>query len=78
MDLPPREPTEEELRLGSSDLSDCEEVWIQELSHYYLETQKRQRQVELWFEDSCVVRIITMQRNFQAIIHSMNRLGTMK
>ncbi|KAI5124611.1 hypothetical protein M0805_004221 [Coniferiporia weirii] len=55
-ELPAPEPTEEELRLAMSDLSDCEEVWIQEMSHYYLETQKRQRQVEMWFEDSCVAR----------------------
>ncbi|EJD03854.1 uncharacterized protein FOMMEDRAFT_82627 [Fomitiporia mediterranea MF3/22] len=54
--MPLPEPTEEDYRLASSDLSDCEEVWIQEMSHYYLETQKRQRQVELWFEDSCVAR----------------------
>ena len=57
IEAPPPEPTEEELRLASSDLSDCEEIWIQELSFYLLETQKRQRQVEMWFEDSCVVRI---------------------
>ncbi|KAL5535629.1 INO80 [Sanghuangporus sanghuang] len=52
----PQEPTEEELQLASSDLSDCEEIWFQEMSHYYLETQKRQRQVEFWFDDSCVAR----------------------
>ncbi|KAG5648097.1 hypothetical protein DXG03_007132 [Asterophora parasitica] len=36
--------TEEERRLASSDLEDCEEVWIGELSEYILETQKRQNQ----------------------------------
>ncbi|THH07628.1 hypothetical protein EW145_g3261 [Phellinidium pouzarii] len=56
VDLPAPEPTEEELRAVMSDLSDCEEIWIEEMSNYYLETQKRQRQVELWFEDSCVAR----------------------
>ena len=54
--MPPPAPTEEELRLASSDLSDCEDIWLQELSCYLLETQKRQHQVEMWFEDSCVVR----------------------
>ncbi|KAH8120417.1 SNF2 family N-terminal domain-containing protein [Phellopilus nigrolimitatus] len=52
----PARRVEEELRLASSDLDDCEEIWIQEMSYYCLETQKRQRQVELWFEDSCVAR----------------------
>jgi DNA helicase INO80 len=47
--------TDEELRLASSDLEDCEEVWIGELSDYMLETQKRQNQVADWFEASIVV-----------------------
>lgn len=48
--------SEEDLRLASSDLEDCEEVWIGELSEYMLETQKRQNQVESWFEKS--IRVI--------------------
>ncbi|KAJ7619158.1 SNF2 family N-terminal domain-containing protein [Mycena polygramma] len=36
--------------LASSDLDDCEEVWIEELSDYVLETQKRQNEVERDFE----------------------------
>lgn len=52
-DLP--QPSEEELRLASSDLDDCEEVWIGELSEYILETHKRQKQVELWFDASVLV-----------------------
>ena len=55
--VPHRELTAEELRLASSDLEDTEDIWIQELSAYYGETRKRQRQVEMWFEDSCVVSI---------------------
>lgn len=47
--------TDEDRRLVSSDLSDCEEVWIGELSDYILETHKRQRQVESWFEASVLV-----------------------
>jgi len=47
--------TKEELLLASSDLEDCEEVWIGELSDYMLETQKRQNQVTDWFEASIVV-----------------------
>jgi chromatin-remodeling ATPase INO80 len=50
-----RLPTVEELRLASSDLEDCEEVWIGELGEYMLETQKRQKQVEVWFEASVLV-----------------------
>lgn len=49
------QPTEEERRLASSDLEDCEEIWIGELSEYVLETHKRQKQVELWFEASVLV-----------------------
>ena len=49
------ENSEEDLRLVSSDLDDCPEVWIGELSDYVLETQKRQKQVEKWFESSILV-----------------------
>jgi chromatin-remodeling ATPase INO80 len=48
--------TEEERRLASSDLEDCEEVWIGSYSEYILETQKRQKRVEAWFENSVLVR----------------------
>lgn len=51
----PLQPSEEELRLTSSDLEDCEEVWIGELSEYIMETHKRRKQVELWFEASVLV-----------------------
>lgn len=53
--IPPRAPTREELRLASSDLDDCREVWLQDMSEYVLETQKRQTQVRNWFEQSIVV-----------------------
>jgi chromatin-remodeling ATPase INO80 len=55
----PYQPTEEERRLASSDLDDCEEIWVAELSDYMLETRKRQKQVESWFEVSCLVRSST-------------------
>jgi DNA helicase INO80 len=45
----------DEAQLASSDLEDCEEVWIEELSDYVLETQKRQNEVEKWFEASVLV-----------------------
>lgn len=48
----PSKHMNEEDRLASSDLSDCEEVWIAELSDYILETQKRCKQVEQWFNES--------------------------
>lgn len=51
------QPTHEELRLASSDLEDCEEVWIGELSEYIMETHKRQKQVEIWFEASVLVSL---------------------
>jgi len=51
--------SEEELRLASSDLDDCEEVWIGELSEYILETHKRQKQVQVWFDASVLVSFIS-------------------
>lgn len=50
-------PDEEERRLASSDLDDCEEVWIGELSDYILETKKRQNQVAQYFWASVLVSI---------------------
>lgn len=47
--------TEEERRLASSDLDDCEEVWIGDLSEYMLDTQKRMNSVENWFNVSVLV-----------------------
>lgn len=47
--------TDEELRLESSDLEDCREVWIGELGEYVMETHKRRKQVEVWFEASVLV-----------------------
>ncbi|EPQ60689.1 hypothetical protein GLOTRDRAFT_68543 [Gloeophyllum trabeum ATCC 11539] len=57
------QPTEDELRLASSDLEDCEEVWIAEYSDYILETQKRQRQVEVFFDASCLERNSNVARS---------------
>ncbi|KAF9015289.1 SNF2 family N-terminal domain-containing protein [Cyathus striatus] len=48
--------SEEKRRLVSSDLEDCEEVWLGELSDYILETKKRQNQVAKWFEASILER----------------------
>ncbi|KAK7058854.1 putative DNA helicase ino80 [Paramarasmius palmivorus] len=50
-------------RLVSSDLDDCEEIWLGELSEYILETQKRYTQVEQWFYASNKDRVsFTAQR----------------
>lgn len=62
--------------MGSSDLSDNEEVWSQEMSHYVLETAKRQRQVELFFEESCVVSVFLIYTF--CLIKALHRAGTMK
>ncbi|KAI0961394.1 hypothetical protein AcV7_000503 [Taiwanofungus camphoratus] len=43
------EQNEEELRLASSDLEDCEELWLGELGNYIIETHRRQKQVDAWF-----------------------------
>ncbi|KII93252.1 hypothetical protein PLICRDRAFT_35440 [Plicaturopsis crispa FD-325 SS-3] len=55
-------PTPEQARLASSDLEDSEEIWFAELGHYVLETQKRQKQVEIWFEHSILVSSHTHTR----------------
>ncbi|KAG8219916.1 SNF2 family DNA-dependent ATPase [Butyriboletus roseoflavus] len=60
--------TDDDRRLVSSDLSDSEEVWIGELSDYIMETHKRQRQVESWFEASVLERnsttAVTLSRHY--------------
>ncbi|KAI0257582.1 SNF2 family N-terminal domain-containing protein [Lactifluus subvellereus] len=47
-----REPTEGESRLASSDLSDCEDIWFTEIGYYTLETRRRRRMVEQFFESN--------------------------
>ena len=54
-EVPPHIPTEEELRLASSDLEDCKEIWDQALGQYMVEIQKRHNQVEDWFFSNCIV-----------------------
>ncbi|KAI0051741.1 hypothetical protein FA95DRAFT_1511796 [Auriscalpium vulgare] len=54
------EPTEDDRRLVSSDLSDCEEIWLGELGDYMLETQKRRRLVVEYFEHTLMDRNSTL------------------
>lgn len=68
-------PTGEDGRLVSSDLSDCEEVWIAELSDYIMETHKRQLQVESWFEASVLERNSTTAAALSR--HYVSRLARM-
>lgn len=67
--------TEEERRLVSSDLSDCEEVWIGDLSDYIIETHLRQRKVESWFDASVLERnsstALTLSRHYVSRIARM-------
>lgn len=56
VELPP-EQAEEEARLVSSDLEDCEEVWVAELGNYIMESHKREKQVEAWFSRWIIVSI---------------------
>ncbi|KAJ3558033.1 hypothetical protein NM688_g1148 [Phlebia brevispora] len=51
-----REPTAEERRLVSSDLEDCPEVWEGELGNYVLETHKRQKQIDAFFNRWIITR----------------------
>ncbi|GBE77918.1 Putative DNA helicase [Sparassis crispa] len=43
------EHIEEDMKLSSSDLEDCEELWTGELGNYIVETHKRQKQVDAFF-----------------------------
>ena len=52
----PHEPTEDERRLASSDLEDCVEVWQDEVGSYVLETHKRQKQIDAFFNRWIIVR----------------------
>ena len=45
----------ENTQYSTSDLEDCPQIWEPELSNYILECQKRQHQVDSWFEDVCLV-----------------------
>ncbi len=56
---PPRLSAEEEARLASSDLEDCEEIWKVELIEYAQETQRRFKQVESWFHENTRVSLLT-------------------
>ena len=47
--------TEEDLRLQSSDLEDCKEIWMAELGDYILETRKRYREVEAFYRLTVIV-----------------------
>ena len=51
------EPSGGDSRLESSDLDDCQEVWIDELDDYILETQKRQTQVAQYFWANILVSV---------------------
>lgn len=44
-----REPTEEERRLASSDLEDCPEIWQASMGAFVMDTRKRQKQIEQYF-----------------------------
>jgi len=52
--------TEEELRLTSSDLEDCQEIWVSEISDYILETRKRHREVEAFYKLTVIVSLILL------------------
>ncbi|KAF6766320.1 DNA ATP-dependent helicase [Ephemerocybe angulata] len=54
---PRAQPMDEDAaRLASSDLEDCQDVWLAELGDYILETKKRQNQVAQYFWTSILER----------------------
>ena len=60
--------TEEEARLASSDLEDCEEIWKGELGNYIMETHKRQKQVDAWFSRWIIVSSWSRIRGWHILI----------
>ena len=65
-----QEPSGEDSRLESSDLEDCQEVWIEELDDYILETKKRQNQVAQYFWANILVSL-----RFTSVINYSFSLG---
>ncbi|KAF9787052.1 DNA ATP-dependent helicase [Thelephora terrestris] len=62
--------TEEDLRLQSSDLEDCKEIWMAELGDYILETRKRYREVEAFY------RLTVIERDSNAAYALAHRYNT--
>lgn len=67
-------PSGEGSRLESSDLEDCQEVWIEQLDDYILETRKRQTHVAQYFWANILVNAYhpTSQFNHKSFIFSRN------
>jgi DNA helicase INO80 len=61
---------EEDMRLVSSDLEDCQEIWLSEVSDYILETRKRHREVEAFYKLTVIVREFIID----LVVVSYNRL----
>lgn len=48
---------ESRVRIASSELDDCEDVWTEELGKYIIENRLRAREVEAWFEERSAVSL---------------------
>ncbi|KIM48080.1 hypothetical protein M413DRAFT_62469 [Hebeloma cylindrosporum] len=68
-------PPDDDTLLASSDLEDCREVWIGELSDYILETKKRQNQVAQYFWSTILdrnfVTALDLSRQYSEKIESI-------
>jgi chromatin-remodeling ATPase INO80 len=51
--------TDDERLPNSPDLDDCADIWFADLNEYKLDTQRRQKQVEIWFNASVLVSQIS-------------------
>ena len=71
-----QEPSGEGSRLEQSDLEDCQEVWIDELDDYILETRKRQTHVAQYFWANILVNVyrLTLEFNHKLFIFSRNAI----
>ena len=41
--------------MENSDLEECEEIWMEDLNEYILDSQKRLKRVEQWWNESLKV-----------------------
>ncbi|KDR85120.1 hypothetical protein GALMADRAFT_218196 [Galerina marginata CBS 339.88] len=75
MDHESDKPTTGDNAFDSSDLEDCREVWVSDLSEYVLETKKRQNQVAQYFWASILERnsitALDLSRHYSVKIESI-------
>jgi DNA helicase INO80 len=57
-------PAEDDSRLVSSDLDDCEEIWRPQIDAYAIDAHRRQKLVEAYFETTFIVSLLRWLLNY--------------